>query len=479
MAYTRGFENDIFVSFAHQDNSTGWVTSFHEQLRDRFSQLLGRKVPPVVIWRDPRLDPTDLITPEILGQLRKTAALLSVITPHCLESAWCADERSKFQFYAALNGGLRIGNSTRMLNVIKTPLSDDSHRGLFGALDCDFYLRDAQSGRFSEYDPSDPRFHEQINLLAQSLVDFFKRLNDRPAAKLRNAVFVALAPPDTRDTRNKIVQELEALDFVVLPPEGFVSVEKTGFRTAIEDCLSNSRLAIHFAGSSAGIVPEGEKLPLTTLQFEVAVKHDLPRIVWIEPNMPTSASFRGVLDSSERRGTEILDNESQGIADLKRVIVSMLSNTQPPQPDDSKLNIYLLCDAVDHPAPPERTPNLSKQIHEFLTKKGYTVWLPLLGVKNEQERNDDHTQTLEMSDAVLVMWGETDEAWFRKRARELVSIEAKRAHRPLRARALLLAPPPSSKDQYRGFLDVAIDLVGGFSPDKLEPFERLLRPVTK
>ena len=483
MAYTRGFETDIFISYAHQDNTTGWVSQFQQQLQDRFGQLLGKNKSPVVIWRDPRLNPTDLLTPEIYSQLGKSALLLSIVTPSCVTSEWCIDERSKFQFYAALNGGFTIGNSVRAANVIKTPLRNDTHVNFLGtSLYVDFYAPDKQSGRFREFDPADPEFGQRINQLAQSLLEFLDKLNAQPLIEPKDAVFLAMTPPDVRMTRTKIVQELEALGFIVLPPEGLVPLDSPGFSQAINDCLSKSRLAVHFAGANAGVIPEGETSPLTALQFELASRHELPRIVWLEPGLKVSAQFKAALDAGSGSGTEILDNQSQGITDLKRLIVTTLSAArQPIQPlRDSKLNVYLLCDTPDYPTPATATaPNLAKQIQDFLTQKGYAVWLPLIAANNEQERSDDHEQTLEMTDAVLVMWGQTDEAWFRKRARELASVEVKRAHRPLLARALVLAAPPVGKDQYRGFLDLAIDLFSGFSPDKFDALDQRLKAAVR
>jgi hypothetical protein len=267
---------------------------------------------------------------------------------------------------------------------------------------------------------------------------------------------------------------------VVLPPKDAVALDMPGFGAMIDDWLADSKLAVHFAGERPGITPEGETLPLTALQFDLAARHKIPRIVWIEPNAKTSEAFQKALDASDRQGTEILDNPAQTVADLKRMIVKALGAATPPAPaaGGAKLNIYLLCDTVDFPSAATATaPNLSKQIHDFLTQKGYAVWLPMIGAKNEQERKEDHEETLEMSDAVLVLWGATDEAWFRKRARELISIDVKRAYRPLLARASLLAAPPSNKDQYRNLLDMAIDLFGGFEPEKLAAFEQRLRPA--
>jgi len=52
------FEFDVFVSYAHVDNTSadqhhkGWVAKLHETLDRRLTQLLGK---PTRIWRDPKL----------------------------------------------------------------------------------------------------------------------------------------------------------------------------------------------------------------------------------------------------------------------------------------------------------------------------------------------------------------------------------------------------------------------------------------
>ena len=480
MGYTRGYDTDVFISYAHEDDSEGWVREFHTRLQNRFRQLVARDKPQVEIWRDPSLDPTSLVDRKISARLKSAAVLLSVVTPNGMASRWCRDERNKFQIYATLNGGLNLGDRTRAVFIIKTPLPGDPRNHPFPSLSPDFHERDPQSGRFREYLPGEPKFEQGISDLAQSLVSLLDALNARPQARPKDAVFVALTPPDITPTRDKIVQELEAHDIVVLPPKGAVALDMPGFGAMIDDWLTDSKLAVHFSGERPGITPEGETLPLTALQFDVAARHKIPRIVWIEPNTKASEAFQKVLDPSDRQGTEILDNAAQTVTDLKRMIVKALGTATPPAPAASgaRLNIYLLCDTVDFPsAATSSAPNLSKQIQDFLTQRGYAVWLPMIGAKNEQERKEDHEETLEMSDAVLVLWGATDEAWFRKRARELISIDVKRAYRPLLARASLLAAPPSNKEQYRNLLDMAIDLFGGFDPEKFAAFEQRLRPV--
>ena len=42
--------NDVFISYAHADNTEGWVGSFHERLLHKLRQL-DRKA-DFTIWRD-------------------------------------------------------------------------------------------------------------------------------------------------------------------------------------------------------------------------------------------------------------------------------------------------------------------------------------------------------------------------------------------------------------------------------------------
>ena len=50
MAYVPGLANDVFISYAHADNTEGWVDQFHERLFNRLRQLarlIGRE--PVLV----------------------------------------------------------------------------------------------------------------------------------------------------------------------------------------------------------------------------------------------------------------------------------------------------------------------------------------------------------------------------------------------------------------------------------------------
>lgn len=86
MSFVPGFENDIFISYAHNDNlpvgSIRWVERLHEDLENRLTQLLG--VRPA-IWRDKRLDSNDQVNWQLDARINTTALLLAIVSPSYLK----------------------------------------------------------------------------------------------------------------------------------------------------------------------------------------------------------------------------------------------------------------------------------------------------------------------------------------------------------------------------------------------------------
>src|SRR5947209_4082239 len=165
MAYVPNFTNDIFISFAHIDDKDGWVKTFNTRLENRLNQIGVQ----ARIWRDSKLRGTDIFSDEIFNQLKNTAVLISIVTPSSIRSNWCQDERQKFEQFAEMNIGFRIGNVLRAVKVTKTPLNDDAHRAIFGTLGFEFYERDPQTERFREFDFSSPEFNAKLDDLAQDI----------------------------------------------------------------------------------------------------------------------------------------------------------------------------------------------------------------------------------------------------------------------------------------------------------------------
>ena len=111
MGFVPGYENDIFISYAHNDNlavnAVCWVERLHENLENRLPQLLGKRP---AIWRDRRLDSADLIDGQLDARINTSAILLAILSPSYFESKWCAWERKKFIESAERRGGGPQGN---------------------------------------------------------------------------------------------------------------------------------------------------------------------------------------------------------------------------------------------------------------------------------------------------------------------------------------------------------------------------------
>src|SRR5262245_6225352 len=121
MGLIPGYENDIFSSYAHNDNLSvfgfKWVDWFHANLENLLISKLGERP---VIWRDPRMDQTDLIGGLLDSRINTSALMLVIVSPSYLKSKWCGWEREKFFENAAKRGGLRVANKSSIIKVVKT-----------------------------------------------------------------------------------------------------------------------------------------------------------------------------------------------------------------------------------------------------------------------------------------------------------------------------------------------------------------------
>ena len=82
MAYLDGYEHDVFISYAHNDNEPdregdrGWVERFEAALTLRLLKRFGREV---AVWRDPELARSQRFNPVIEQAVRGSAIVLSLV----------------------------------------------------------------------------------------------------------------------------------------------------------------------------------------------------------------------------------------------------------------------------------------------------------------------------------------------------------------------------------------------------------------
>lgn len=105
--------NDVFISYAHIDDQAltegqkGWITQFHRILEVRLGQLLGEKP---TIWRDQKLQGSDVFDDKIVNAFREAKVMVSIMSPRYMKSEWCLKELNEFYKAASDIGWNVFGN---------------------------------------------------------------------------------------------------------------------------------------------------------------------------------------------------------------------------------------------------------------------------------------------------------------------------------------------------------------------------------
>ena len=99
------------------------------------------------MWRDKRLTGAEVFSDEIEQQLRRSAILVSVISPGYMKSDWCNRELVAFTKAAQALGNLRVGNLQRVVKVLRLPVERSALPPLLDdVLGGQFYREDPASG---------------------------------------------------------------------------------------------------------------------------------------------------------------------------------------------------------------------------------------------------------------------------------------------------------------------------------------------
>jgi len=493
MGYVRGFDNDIFMSYAHIDNqpliegNQGWVSTLHQALAIRLQQLLGGEVK---IWRDPHLKGHEYFSDTIVMQLPHVAVLVLILSPPFVRSEWCLRELQEFCQRAEHTGGLRLDDKSRLFKVVKTHLPHQEHPpALQGLLGYEFYEIDRTTGRPREFRQdagpnADRNYWAKLEDLAFDISQLLVRMAkppEEPGAQegvtlgpvpAGTTIYLAETTSDLSLERDKMKRELERRGHQVLPDKP-LPLKAPDFHTAVRDYLERCQLTIHMIGAHYGIIPEATNRSIVDLQQAIAAEyskaHPLFRCLW----MPVG------LQVTEERQAQFVDYVQYEIGtqpevellqttleDLKTFVQDKLQALQqraiPQVSEDGPRRIYVLCAQQDLD---DLTP-----LEDYLYEQGFEVTLPAMEGEPEQIRAD-HQENLLACDAFLIYHGKANELWLRTALRDVQKIAGYGRSKPLLAKAIYVsAPETPPKQRFRTREALVIKQFGAFSPVPLQPF---------
>lgn len=489
------FEQHAFISYAHIDNEPltreqrGWVTQFHETLKVMLSQQLGERAR---IWRDDKLDGSDVFDDEIIERLTGTAILVSVLTPRYLRSDWCRREVEQFCESASRQGGLRQGNRWRYLKVIKTPLdpADPAKpdptlpEPVQRSIGIEFYTE--ENGRPVELDPAfgeaaRQAFLRKLKLVALSLADSLRVLAPGATPPAVDAgkpvVFLAECGRDLREVRERIEADLRTQGYPVLPDEDLDTLDEEPLRARLHELLGRAALAIHLVGRSPGPVPEGPSgRSLVMLQSDVAAElaaaRRLRRIIWlpagIEAERVDQQAFITALrtDPAQHRQADLLSGDVESLKGTIRDTLQRLARpaaAPAPAPDQrSAPVVHLLTDETDRPA--------AVPLVKALRAHGVRVTLPVFSGDAAALR-EANRELLAGCDLLVLFYGAGSELWKHHQLTELRKQAALTGRPALRDPWIALAAPSSADKELLVELDEPrlIDLRSPPDDQRLQP----------
>jgi hypothetical protein len=302
MAQMPGYENDIFISYTHDDNygvgnRPGWVDIFEKSLDSWLRKRRG--MAHLTIWRDTkRMHGNTLFDDAIQSALKSSALFFALTSRNYLKSAYCHKEMSWFhQFHGQRPNGLRAGESFRIFNILLNNVPhEDWPAELQGA--AGFPMNDADNakhlGEFTS--PDDYAFEKQM----RKIVDAFESVAlqmasaSRPQAADKHrsdrvVIFMADVPDTLQDFKERIISEAHNRDVQVvtdIPPP----MDAAGHSDASNQAMSKADFSIHLLDRWPGrkILDRKETTYLRE-QHEIAFAQKTKQLVWLPPDLDLEA----------------------------------------------------------------------------------------------------------------------------------------------------------------------------------------------
>jgi hypothetical protein len=488
MAFIPGYDHDIFVSYAHVDNTffldnlrgreqqIGWVATLVTLLRKLLAQKFGR-AEVFSLWFDAdNLRGNDTLTDEIAARVKRSALFLAILSRGYTESRWCLDEARLF--------GLTPGDLRRRVFVVQTALHGELIAVppvLGGRRAYQFWYRDptnqARNFAFPIPHPDEVDYFRQIDDLACDLYiqcqvmrgELVRKPTAAPAesasvapAAAESTVLLAEVTDDLEFKRAEVQRYLEAHGVMVLPERTY-PLGSADFVAALEADLARSQLFVQLLGPIPGKRPPDVPDGYGWLQIERARRRGVPILQWRSPELDLAA----IEWPRHREILELATVQATSLESFKRAITdALMPAPAAPEPRRGVANrpLVFLNAEVRHRA-------IATKIRDAIGNRA--DWAePLFEGPAEEVREDLERNLLEC-DAMVMVYADNP-GWARAQLRQFRKLSWRRERRVL-AIPVIDAPPPEKPDLGMS-LDglVVIDSRAGIGLDALSRLSEIL-----
>jgi hypothetical protein len=494
MSFVPGYEQDVFISYAHVDDepffdaagpdqSVGWVARFVRLLKNELAQKVGR-AEGFSVWLDSHdLRGNHTLNEEIAARLDRAANFVAILSPSYVASRWCQDEARLFaqRFAGDLTG--------RVFVVEKAPLDDDSAvpQALAGVVNYRFWYHDRneQPRTFAKPMPQQEeiQYFRQIEDIARDIHRQLKVMGRRPAdvplappqrhtievptssasngSNSTGGAFLAEVTDDLEFRRLELRRYLEQQGILVLPVAS-LPLGRAQMEAALDADLARSRLFVQLLGPIPGKLPPDVPDGYGWLQVDLALRRGVRILQWRNPEL----DLAGIEWPRHRELLQLETVQATSLETFKSAVVAALAPPPPPpppRPTSGRPFVFLNTEP--------RHGEIAAEIRAAIGSQAVLAE-PLRSGTAEEVRTD-FEQNLIDCDAMVMVYAD-NAGWARAQLRAFLKATPRR-ERPVRAIPVIDAPAePKPELGFHLPEMVIIDGHSGIGPEALSRLSEAL-----
>jgi len=485
MAQSPGYDHDIFISYAHNDNygfggQPGWVDVFEDWLFNWLNKRRG--LTQLRIWRDKkRMHGNTVFDDAIQNALDSSAIFIALTSRNYLQSDYCRKELRRFyQYRSRQGGGLRINDASCLFNILLQNIPHqnwpEEFRGTSG-----FPMNDAESegskGEFTS--PKDSAFEKQLRPIVDAIEDLIRKMtpvspgppeNDSRADGI--SIFMADVPDTLQDLKERIIAEAEhqhVAVFTDIPPP-MVAADHA---EALNQFLAQSHFSIHLLNQWPGRkIVDRKETTYSREQHEVAFAQSVQQLVWV----PADLDIAGIENEDQRRFLQNCETRPRTLgqyefvkclqSDLVGIVRERIEQVRQ-QPDVSASHPSYLIDTH------QKDQRYAFKLADFLMEKGAEVDF-------NHESKDPTISLVKFEQSVknvknlVLVCGKVGPAWLIGRIKKAFKVISEQFEidnpSSLEHIWLFLAPHSASRPQLPPFPPlINIDILDNSRSDQIDP----------
>jgi len=297
MAHIKGYTYDIFISYAHVDNTPtswenlGWIEKFYKDLDTLLTRRIGKSGVLKIWWDNKKLDGSVQFDPAIEEGIKQSAIIISLLSPSYLASGYCKLELETFYNKAKTEiAGLAVQNRSRLFNVLlyNIPFTEwpSQLEGTSG-----FSFHDAKEpGDYGDpIDTASLEFRNQLQNLRDAIIKLicdFPNNEQEPLPPVSEfTIYMSEVADSLLTTRKRTVTELEKKGYKIItgipPPDKLEPYENE-----VKKILKQTKLSVHLFDQYPGKpIIDKQDISYPQKQAEVGLEFARSQLVWLPSDL--------------------------------------------------------------------------------------------------------------------------------------------------------------------------------------------------